>query len=109
VENGEIVNDATVDVLAPNSVSHAEAGAIMVAPSDAVDGRMGHSRRAKKSGFHQNRHRRTTAASCFYGPFRMHCYCARFGDIKKTYQMDFANPSEAIKETLMDVEEEAIS
>lgn len=110
VENNEIVNDATVEVLAKMSVSHAEAGADFVAPSDMMDGRILAIREAlEDSNFTKVGIMSYSAkyASCFYGPFRDALDSAPgFGD-KKTYQMDFANRTEAIKETLMDVEEGA--
>lgn len=110
VENGEIVNDATVEVLAKMSVSHAEAGADFVAPSDMMDGRIGAIREAlEQSGFTKTGIMAYSAkyASCFYGPFRDALDSAPgFGD-KKTYQMDYSNRLEAIKETLMDIEEGA--
>ena len=110
VENNEIVNDATVEVLAKMSVSHAQAGADFVAPSDMMDGRIG----AIRAALETNNFTRTGImaysakyASCFYGPFRDALDSAPgFGD-KKTYQMDYANRTEAIKETLMDIEEGA--
>lgn len=110
VENGEIVNDATVEALVKMSLSHAEAGADMVAPSDMMDGRIG----AIRAAFEQNGFTKTGImaysakyASCFYGPFRDALDSAPgFGD-KKTYQMDYANRIEAVKEALMDVEEGA--
>jgi porphobilinogen synthase len=110
VENGEIVNDATVDVLAKMSVSHARAGADFVAPSDMMDGRIGAIRQAlEESGFTKTGIMAYSAkyASSFYGPFRDALDSAPgFGD-KKTYQMDYANRVEAIRETIMDVEEGA--
>lgn len=110
VEEGEIVNDATVEVLARMSVSHAEAGADFVAPSDMMDGRIAAIRRAlEESNFTKVGIMAYSAkyASCFYGPFRDALDSAPgFGD-KKTYQMDYANRLEAIKETIMDVEEGA--
>ncbi len=110
VENNEIVNDATVEVLAKMSVSHAEAGADIVAPSDMMDGRILAIREALEAGnFTKVGIMAYSAkyASCFYGPFRDALDSAPgFGD-KKTYQMDYANRTEAIKETLMDVEEGA--
>jgi porphobilinogen synthase len=110
VENNEIVNDATVEVLAKMSVSHAQAGADFVAPSDMMDGRIGAIREAlEQKGFTKTGIMSYSAkyASCFYGPFRDALDSAPgFGD-KKTYQMDYANRLEAIKETLMDVEEGA--
>jgi porphobilinogen synthase len=110
VENGEIVNDPTVEVLARMSVSHAEAGADFVAPSDMMDGRIGAIRQAlEDSGYTRTGIMAYSAkyASCFYGPFRDALDSAPgFGD-KKTYQMDPANRLEAVKEVLMDVEEGA--
>lgn len=110
VKDGEIVNDETVDALVKMSVSHAAAGADFVAPSDMMDGRIS----AIRNGLEENGFTKTGImsysakyASCFYGPFRDALDSAPgFGD-KKTYQMDYANRLEAIKETLMDVEEGA--
>jgi len=110
VENNEIVNDPTVEVLAAMSVSHAEAGADFVAPSDMMDGRILAIRAAlEENGFTKTGIMSYSAkyASCFYGPFRDALDSAPgFGD-KKTYQMDYSNRIEAVKETLMDVEEGA--
>jgi porphobilinogen synthase len=110
VEDGEIVNDPTVEALVKMSVSHAEAGADMVAPSDMMDGRIGEIRK----GLEAKRYTKVGImaysakyASCFYGPFRDALDSAPgFGD-KKTYQMDYANRIEAVKEALIDVEEGA--
>lgn len=110
VKDGKIVNDETVEALVKMSVSHAEAGADMVAPSDMMDGRIG----AIRKGLEENNFINTGImsysakyASCFYGPFRDALDSAPgFGD-KKTYQMDYSNRIEAVKETLMDVEEGA--
>ena len=110
VKDGEIVNDETVEALVNMSISHAEAGVDMVAPSDMMDGRIF----AIRQGLEQNNYTKVGImaysakyASCFYGPFRDALDSAPgFGD-KKTYQMDFANRTEAIKEALMDVEEGA--
>jgi len=110
VEGQEIVNDATVEVLANMSVSHAQAGADFVAPSDMMDGRIGAIRKAlEENGFTKTGIMSYSAkyASCFYGPFRDALDSAPgFGD-KKTYQMDYSNRIEAIRETTMDVEEGA--
>ena len=99
VEDGEIVNDATVEVLAKMSVSHARAGADFVAPSDMMDGRIGAIRKAlEENNFTQTGIMSYAAkyASCFYGPFRDALDSAPgFGD-KKGYQMDFANRLEAL-------------
>ncbi|WP_213524186.1 porphobilinogen synthase [Nonlabens sp.] len=110
VENHKIINDATCEVLAQMSVSHAQAGADMVAPSDMMDGRILYIREAlEKEGFTDTGIMSYSAkyASAFYGPFRDALDSAPgFGD-KKSYQMDPANRSEAIKETLMDIDEGA--
>lgn len=110
VDGTEIVNDATVSVLAEMSVSHARAGADIVAPSDMMDGRIDAIRKAlEESGFTKTGIMSYSAkyASCLYGPFRDALDSAPgFGD-KKTYQMDFANRREAIKEALLDVDEGA--
>lgn len=110
VENGEIVNDPTVEALVRMSISHAEAGVDMVAPSDMMDGRIG----AIRKGLEENGYTKVGImaysakyASCFYGPFRDALDSAPgFGD-KKTYQMDYANRIEAVREAQMDVEEGA--
>ncbi len=110
VQDGEIVNDPTVEALVKMSLSHAQAGADLVAPSDMMDGRIG----AIREGFEQHGYSRTGImaysakyASCFYGPFRDALDSAPgFGD-KKTYQMNYANRLEAITETLLDVEQGA--
>lgn len=110
VNGQEIVNDATVEVLARMSLSHAAAGADFVAPSDMMDGRILAIRNTlEANNFDKVGIMSYSAkyASCFYGPFRDALDSAPgFGD-KKTYQMDYANAKEAIKETLMDVEEGA--
>ena len=110
VKDGEIVNDETVEALVKMSISHAVAGADMVAPSDMMDGRVGAIRKGLEvSGFTKTGIMSYSAkyASCFYGPFRDALDSAPgFGD-KKTYQMDYSNRIEALKETLMDVEEGA--
>jgi porphobilinogen synthase len=110
VENGEIVNDPTVEALAKMSLSHAQAGADFVAPSDMMDGRIGIIRKIlehhdyTKTGIMSYS---AKYASCFYGPFRDALDSAPgFGD-KKTYQMDYANRKEAIRETMIDIEEGA--
>lgn len=110
VKDGYIVNDETVEALVKMSVSHAAAGADMVAPSDMMDGRIGAIRGALEDAGHIHcgiMAYSAKYASCFYGPFRDALDSAPgFGD-KKTYQMDYANKQEAIKEILMDVEEGA--
>src|SRR3954454_9734030 len=110
VKNGEIVNDETVEALVKMSVSHAQAGADFVAPSDMMDGRIGAIRKGlEEAGFTKTGIMAYSAkyASCFYGPFRDALDSAPgFGD-KKTHQMNYANRLEAIKETIQDVEEGA--
>ena len=110
VEDQLIVNDKTVAVLAQMSVSHAKAGADFVAPSDMMDGRIGAIRKALEENNFSNTGIMAYSAkyaSCFYGPFRDALDSAPgFGD-KKTYQMDYSNRIEAVKEALMDVEEGA--
>ncbi len=110
VGNGEILNDETVEALVKMSLSHAAAGADFVAPSDMMDGRIA----AIRNALEEHHYTRTGImsysakyASCFYGPFRDALDSAPgFGD-KKSYQMDYANRKEALKETLMDIEEGA--
>ncbi|MFN4298311.1 MAG: porphobilinogen synthase [Thermaurantimonas sp.] len=110
VQHGEIVNDATVEVLAQMAVSHAEAGADFVAPSDMMDGRIGAIREELERAGHT--HTGILAysakyASCFYGPFRDALDSAPgFGD-KKTYQMNPANRIEALREVMDDIAEGA--
>ncbi|MXO35023.1 porphobilinogen synthase [Apibacter sp. B3889] len=110
VENGKIVNDATVDALVKMSLSHAEAGADFIAPSDMMDGRVAAIREAlEENGFDEVGIMSYAAkyASSYYGPFRDALDSAPgFGD-KKTYQMDYGNSKEAINEALKDIEEGA--
>jgi porphobilinogen synthase len=110
VKDGQILNDETVEALVKMSLSHAEAGADFVAPRDMMDGRIGAIRNAfEKNGYTQTGIMAYSAkyASCFYGPFRDALDSAPgFGD-KKTYQMDYANRKEAVKEALQDQEEGA--
>lgn len=110
VEDGKILNDETSELLAEMSVSHARAGADFVAPSDMMDGRIMSIREVlEEEGFYDTGIMSYSAkyASAFYGPFRDALDSAPgFGD-KKTYQMDFANRFEAIKETEMDIDEGA--
>ncbi len=110
VKNFEILNDETLKVLAEMGVLHADAGADFVAPSDMMDHRVRVIRAAlEQSGFTKTGILAYSAkyASCFYGPFRDALDSAPgFGD-KKTYQMDPRNRTEAIKETLDDIDEGA--
>ena len=110
VENGQIINDSTKKVLAKMSLSHIQAGADFVAPSDMMDGRVKAIRELLEQENFPNAGILSYSAkyaSAFYGPFRDALDSAPgFGD-KKTYQMDPANREEAIKETLQDIEEGA--
>ena len=110
VQEGEIVNDPTNEILAKMALSHAQAGADFAAPSDMMDGRVLHIRQAlDQAGFEKTGIMSYSAkyASAFYGPFRDALDSAPgFGD-KKTYQMDPANGEEAIRETEMDIDEGA--
>lgn len=116
IENGDVANDATNDALVKMAVSHAQAGADFVAPSDMMDGRVLRLRQGlDAAGFQHVGIMSYSAkyASAFYGPFRDALDSApREADVvvpkdKKTYQMDYANRIEAVKEALMDVEEGA--
>ena len=108
--NGEIQNDETLPLLAKMAVSLAKAGADMVAPSDMMDGRVGAIRKAlDEAGFSQVPIMAYSAkfASAYYGPFREAAHSAPgFGD-RKSYQMDFANGKEALREIAADIEEGA--
>ena len=110
VEAGKILNDPTLSVLSEMALSHAQAGADVVAPSDMMDGRVLAIRnQLEKAQFHDTMIMSYSAkyASAFYGPFRDALDSAPgFGD-KKTYQMDFGNREEALVETQRDIEEGA--
>ena len=110
VENGLIVNDITNDVLSKMSLTHIEAGADFVAPSDMMDGRVKVIRTLfEKEGYHNAGIMSYSAkyASCFYGPFRDALNSnPGFGD-KKTYQMDIGNRNEAMNEVKLDIQEGA--
>ncbi|WP_417195690.1 porphobilinogen synthase [Bizionia sp.] len=115
VKNGLILNDETVDILTDMSLSHAEAGANFVAPSDMMDGRILSIREAfENNGFHNTGIMSYSAkyASAFYGPFRDALDSApvdmeNVPKDKQSYQMDPANRFEAIRETEMDIDEGA--
>jgi porphobilinogen synthase len=115
VENGKIINDKTAEVLAEMSLSHAQAGADFIAPSDMMDGRILSIREAlEDEGFLDTGIMSYSAkyASAFYGPFRDALDSApvdleNVPKDKKTYQMDFANRQEALRETEMDIDEGA--
>ena len=110
VHEGKILNDPTLELLAKTAVSHAQAGADMVAPSDMMDGRVAAIRRAlDEAGFTDVPIMSYAAkfASAFYGPFREAAGSApQFGD-RRTYQMDPANGNEAMLETALDIQEGA--
>jgi porphobilinogen synthase len=110
IEGDEIVNDATVEQLVRTAVSHAEAGAHIVAPSDMMDGRVGAIRQAlDAAGFDQVAIMAYAAkyCSCFYGPFREAADSApQFGD-RRSHQMDPANADEALREVALDIDEGA--
>ncbi len=105
-----VLNDETVDLLVKTAISHAEAGADMVAPSDMMDGRIGAIRQGlDASGFDQTGILSYAAkfASAFYGPFREAAENSpQLGD-RRSYQMDYANADEALREVGLDVDEGA--
>lgn len=108
--NNLVDNDTTLEILAKTALSHAEAGADMVAPSDMMDGRVAEIRAALDENNHESVPIMSYAvkyASAFYGPFRDAADCApQFGD-RKSYQMDPANSREALREATLDVDEGA--
>ena len=110
IENGDVDNDKTIDILAKQALSHARAGCDMVAPSDMMDGRIGYIRKALDTeGFADLPIMSYSAkyASSFYGPFREAAESApQFGD-RRSYQMDPANGDEALREVELDIEEGA--
>ena len=110
IKDSRIDNDATCELLARTALSHAQAGADVVAPSDMMDGRVGFIREAlEKNGFHETGIMSYAAkyASAFYGPFRDVAESTpAFGD-RKSYQMDPANSNQAMQEIALDIEEGA--
>ena len=110
IENGDVANDATLPILAAQALSHARAGADIVAPSDMMDGRVAAIREAlDQHKFHDIAILAYAAKYCsgFYGPFREAADSApQFGD-RRSYQMDPANAREALKEVALDLEEGA--
>ena len=110
VEGQQVDNDASLDLLAKTALSHAKAGADMVAPSDMMDGRVAEIRESLDEGNFSHVPIMAYSAkycSAYYGPFRAAADSApKFGD-RRTYQMDPANAIEAIREATMDVEEGA--
>lgn len=110
VVGDEIVNDETVEVLCKMALSHAEAGADWIAPSDMMDGRVGAIRRTLDAAGHTQTGILAYSAkyaSCFYGPFRGALDSAPKKGDKKSYQMDPANAREALREVALDLEEGA--
>jgi Delta-aminolevulinic acid dehydratase len=110
VENGTIVNDETLEILAKMAVAHAQAGADIIAPSDMMDGRIGYLRKElDQQGFSHVSLMSYTAkyASAFYGPFRDALNSAPKQGDKKTYQMNPANQREALIEAQLDMQEGA--
>ena len=110
VEVGDVQNDPTVDLLIKESLSHARAGADVIAPSDMMDGRVGAIRDALDDEGYENipiMAYSAKYASAFYGPFREAAESApQFGD-RRSYQMDPANSEEALREVMLDIEEGA--
>ncbi len=111
-DNGYVLNDETVAMLIKQAVSHADAGADIVAPSDMMDGRVGAIRVALEKAGHVNTRILAYSAkyaSCFYGPFRDAVGSAEnlAGGDKYSYQMDCANSDEALRECALDIEEGA--
>lgn len=110
VSGGKILNDPTLKILAQTALSHAEAGADIVAPSDMMDGRVGAIRAAlDKNGFSETPIMSYAAkfASAFYGPFREAAESTpQFGD-RRSYQMDAGNANEALREVALDIQEGA--
>jgi porphobilinogen synthase len=110
VEEGRVKNDPSLELLARTAVSHANAGADMVAPSDMMDGRVGAIREAlDEAGYEETPILAYAAkyASGFYGPFREAAESTpQFGD-RRSYQMDPANADEALREVALDLEEGA--
>ncbi|HEX8871390.1 MAG TPA: porphobilinogen synthase [Candidatus Acidoferrum sp.] len=110
LEHGEVANDPTLDLLARQALSHAEAGADIVAPSDMMDGRVAAIRRKlDENGFANMPIMSYAAKYCsgFYGPFREAAQSAPQHGDRRSYQMDPANAREAIKEVELDLEEGA--
>jgi porphobilinogen synthase len=110
VENGEIVNDKTLELLSEQAVSHARAGADLVAPSDMMDGRVGAIRtKLDEHKFENVAIMAYSAKYCsgFYGPFREAAHSAPVVGDRRSYQMDPANGSESLREVALDIEEGA--
>ena len=110
IENGDVQNDPTLELLVKESLSHARAGADVIAPSDMMDGRVGAIREALDANGHENipiMAYSAKYASAFYGPFREAAESApQFGD-RRSYQMDPPNTEEALREVALDIQEGA--
>jgi porphobilinogen synthase len=110
IRDGKVLNDETLDLLSRQALSHAKAGADIIAPSDMMDGRIGAIRKVLDEDRFQDVPIMAYAAkfaSCFYGPFREAAESKpQFGD-RKSYQMDPANGNEALREVELDIEEGA--
>jgi porphobilinogen synthase len=110
IRDGKVINDETLDLLSRQALSHAKAGADIIAPSDMMDGRIGAIRKVLDEDQFQDVPIMAYAAkfaSCFYGPFREAAESKpQFGD-RKSYQMDPANGNEALREVELDIEEGA--
>ena len=110
VQHGDVLNDRTLELLAKESLSHARAGADVIAPSDMMDGRVGTIRAALDENGHESipiLAYSAKYASAFYGPFREAAESApQFGD-RRSYQMDPPNAEEALREVALDIEEGA--
>ena len=110
IENESVKNDATLELLAKQALTHAESGADIIAPSDMMDGRVGAIRKILDENDFAETPIMAYAAkysSAFYGPFREAAESApQFGD-RKSYQMDFGNSDEAMREIALDIQEGA--
>jgi porphobilinogen synthase len=110
VKNGDVVNDETLELLSETALSHARAGADLVAPSDMMDGRIGSVRKKLDANHFENVAIMAYSAkycSAFYGPFREAAGSAPKAGDRRSYQMDPANGKEALREVKLDIEEGA--
>ncbi|MBC7566514.1 MAG: porphobilinogen synthase [Pedobacter sp.] len=110
LENDYVQNDATVEVIARMGLTHAQAGADMLAPSDMMDGRVASMRSVLDGAGFENTaimSHATKFASAYYGPFREAADCAPSKGDRKSYQMDYRNPNEAMREAMLDESEGA--
>jgi len=110
VEDGKILNDESVEILCKQALCHAEAGADIISPSDMMDGRVAALREALDAAGHEEvsiLSYTAKYASAYYGPFRGALDSAPKAGDKKTYQMDYANVRESVRETILDEEEGA--